>query len=84
MVTDSSRLGTVIKCTVEDCQFWVKGNYCASSVILVTSGDPMTEDGSQAVGKFGENASSIRPTPIEEMEQSYCYTYLLGPKQGSS
>ena len=70
-------MATEVKCTVSDCQFWARGNYCGASSILVTAGRPhLLESDGGDVDKFGQDAPKIEPTPIRDIEDSYCYTFI--------
>ena len=71
-----------VKCTVSNCVFWSEGNHCVAPAILITSGEPTTDLG-QPASKYGEESPRIEETPIEQIEQSYCYTFTskTGPKE---
>jgi hypothetical protein len=70
---------TDVRCTVSDCQFWANGNYCAANSILITHGQPHTRGEGSAgppADKFGQDSPNMASTPIENIEDSYCYTFI--------
>lgn len=69
-------MATEVKCTVSNCQFWARGNYCAASAILITHGKPRMKDTGEPAGKLGADSPRIESTPIKNIEDSYCYTFL--------
>ncbi|MGQ9675079.1 MAG: DUF1540 domain-containing protein [Chloroflexota bacterium] len=69
-------MANVVHCTVSNCGYWIEGNYCASSAILVTSGIPTRRGTGQPADKFGNNSPQLGETPIQDTEDSYCYTFV--------
>ena len=72
-------MATVVHCTVNDCQFWGEGNYCMANAILVTSGTPRIRGRGEPPDKFGDNSPQIGETPIQDIGDSYCYTFIKKP-----
>lgn len=69
-------MATEVKCTVSNCQFWARGNYCAASAILITHGQPKMRDSNAPASKLGDDSPQIVSTPISSIEDSYCYTFI--------
>lgn len=74
-------MATEVRCTVSDCQYWARGNYCASSSILITHGQPKVKGTQEPAHRRGWESPELEGTPIQDIRDSYCRTFI---KKGTS
>jgi hypothetical protein len=67
-LTDKDR----IRCSVSSCHYWMQGNYCEASSIMITS------DAVPRETHHGIDASAISQlnTPVQQCEETCCKTYI--------
>ncbi len=62
---------STIRCTVSNCKFWSENNMCTAEQILVTA----PESPLPAAERHGIGAERLHTTPIQDYEDSLCYTF---------
>jgi hypothetical protein len=61
-----------IRCSVSNCHYWMQGNYCEASSIMVTS----DEVPRQSHHGIDQNMISQVDTPVGQCEQTCCKTFI--------
>lgn len=61
-----------IRCSVSSCHYWMQGNYCEASSIMITS------DAVPRETHHGIDASAISQvnTPVNQCEETCCKTFI--------
>ena len=59
-----------VRCTVNNCEYWMQGNRCQAGQILVTHSSPMIN-----ADKHGRDADRLDHTPADDNEETCCYTF---------
>ncbi len=61
-----------IRCSVSSCHYWMEGNYCEASSIMITS------DAVPRETHHGIDASAISQidTPVSQCEETCCKTFI--------
>lgn len=65
-----------VRCSVSNCQYWARGNYCGSSSILITHGHPRVKGTEKPADWRGRDSAQVEPTPITDIKASYCRTFI--------
>lgn len=60
-----------VRCTVSNCTYWGRGNYCTADQILITA----PASAVLAAEKHGVGAEKLHETPVKKAEDSLCYTF---------
>lgn len=59
-----------VRCTVNNCYYWDKGNVCVAESILVISDEALAR-----IGKDDEEFGEIGQTPARISKETCCYTF---------
>ena len=59
-----------VRCTISNCQYWMKPNRCQAGQILMTHQSPML-----VADKHGVDADKLEQTPAQRIGQTCCYTF---------
>lgn len=73
---EQANVATEVRCTISDCQYWARGNFCASSSILITHGEPVLKRVGKPAHRRGWSSPQIVETPIRDIRDSYCRTFI--------
>lgn len=61
-----------IRCSVSNCHYWMQGNYCEASAIMVTS-DAVPRETYHGID---QSMISQVDTPVNQCEQTCCKTFI--------
>lgn len=62
-----------IRCTIENCHYWHKGNYCNAEQILIAP-DRFASETDHTMNAL--QASSYTPSSVDKCQQTCCKTFI--------
>ena len=61
-----------IRCSVNNCHYWMNGNYCEASSVMITSDDIP----SQTYHGIDNSAITSVNTPVQKCQETCCKTFI--------